>query len=152
MAVLLGGRVAEELIFGEISTGAQNDLQRATDIARSMIAEYGMSERLGLVTYERERRPMFLPESFSSSKTYSEEKAAEIDEEIAKVIEESHQRVRKILSENREVLERLAKLLLEKEIVQGEELRNMLGKSTGPPSPPVKELEPAVSVPEDPAI
>ena len=66
MAVLLGGRVAEELIFGEISTGAQNDLQRATDIARSMVAEYGMSERLGLVTYERERRPMFLPESFSS--------------------------------------------------------------------------------------
>ena len=151
MAVLLGGRVAEELIFGEISTGAQNDLQRATDIARSMIAEYGMSERLGLVTYERERRPMFLPESFSPTKTYSEEKAAEIDEEIAKVIEESHQRVRKILSENREVLEKLAKLLLEKEIVQGEELRIMLGKSKDLPSPPVKELAPAPSAPENPA-
>ena len=88
LAVLLGGRVAEELIFGEISTGAQNDLQRATDIARSMVTEYGMSERLGLVTYERERRPMFLPESFASSKIYSEEKAAEIDEEISKVVEE----------------------------------------------------------------
>jgi cell division protease FtsH len=152
MAVLLGGRVAEELIFGEISTGAQNDLQRATDIARSMIAEYGMSERLGLVTYERERRPMFLPESFSPTKTYSEEKAAEIDEEIAKVIEESHQRVKKILAENREVLEKLAKLLLEKEIVQGEELRSMLGKSKDLPSPPVKEIAPAASVAEDPAI
>jgi cell division protease FtsH len=130
MAVLLGGRVAEELVFGEISTGAQNDLQRATDIARSMVTEYGMSDRLGLVTYERERRPMFLPESFTSGgKTYSEEKAAEIDEEIAKVVEDTHQRVRNILGEKREVLNQLAKLLLEKEIVQGEEMRALLGKS-----------------------
>jgi cell division protease FtsH len=139
MAVLLGGRVAEELVFGEISTGAQNDLQRATDMARSMVAEYGMSERLGLVTYERERRPMFLPESFSASKAYSEEKAAEIDKEISRVIEESHQRVRQILSEKRPVLEDLAKLLLENEMVPGEELRRMLGKSEkNPPSLPVE--------------
>ena len=66
LAVLLGGRVAEELVFGEISTGAQNDLQRATDIARSMVTEYGMSDRLGLVTYERPRQPMFLPGNFYS--------------------------------------------------------------------------------------
>jgi len=77
LAVLLGGRVAEELVFGEISTGSQNDLQRATDIARSMVTEYGMSDRLGLVTYERARQPMFLPESFASSKNYSEEKAGQ---------------------------------------------------------------------------
>jgi cell division protease FtsH len=129
MAVLLGGRVAEELVFGEISTGAQNDLQRATDIARSMVTEYGMSDRLGLVTYERERRPMFLPESFpSGGKTYSEEKAAEIDKEISGVVEETHQRVRKILGGKREVLNQLAKLLLEKEIVQGDEMRALLGK------------------------
>jgi cell division protease FtsH len=128
MAVLLGGRVAEELVFGEISTGAQNDLQRATDIARSMVTEYGMSDRLGLVTYERERRPFFLPESFSPTKTYSEEKAAEIDEEISKAVEEIHQRVRQILSEKRGELDTLAKMLLEKEIVQGEELRALLGK------------------------
>ncbi|MDI6756153.1 MAG: ATP-dependent zinc metalloprotease FtsH, partial [Thermodesulfobacteriota bacterium] len=129
LAVLLGGRVAEELVFGEISTGAQNDLQRATDIARSMVAEYGMSERLGLVSYERERRPMFLPESFNASKTYSEEKAAQIDEEISRVIGEAHQRVQLILSERRNILDNLARLLLEKEIVQGEDLRKMLGKS-----------------------
>ncbi len=129
MAVLLGGRVAEELVFGEISTGAQNDLQRATDIARSMVTEYGMSDRLGLVTYERERRPVFLPESFTSGgKTYSEEKAAEIDEEIAKVVEGTHQRVRNILGEKREVLNQLAKLLLEKEIIQGDEMRALMGK------------------------
>ncbi len=147
MAVLLGGRVAEELVFGEISTGAQNDLQRATDIARSMVTEYGMSDRLGLVTYERERRPMFLPESFTSGgKTYSEEKAAEIDEEISRVVEDSHQRVRGILGEKREVLNQLAKLLLEKEIVQGDEMRAMMGK-TKPAAPALpgdskKELPP----------
>jgi cell division protease FtsH len=129
LAVLLGGRVAEELVFGEISTGAQNDLQRATDIVRSMVAEYGMSERLGLVTYERQRGPMFLPESFSPSKTYSEEKAAQIDEEISKAIEEAHKRVGGILTERRKVLDDLARLLLEKEVVQGEELREMLSKS-----------------------
>jgi cell division protease FtsH len=129
LAVLLGGRVAEKLVFGEISTGAQNDLQRATDIARSMVTEYGMSERLGLVTYERERRPIFLPESFTPSKTYSEVKAAQIDEEISRVVEEVHQRVQQVLSERRNVLDSLAHLLLEKEMVQGEELRRMLNKS-----------------------
>jgi len=129
LAVLLGGRVAEELIFGEISTGAQNDLQRATDIARSMVTEYGMSDRLGLVTYERARQPMFLPESFSPAKTYSEEKAGQIDEEISQVIEQSHQRVQKILSNHRNVLDDLARLVSQKEVVQGEELRKMLGKT-----------------------
>jgi cell division protease FtsH len=134
LAVLLGGRVAEELVFGEISTGAQNDLQRATDIARSMVTEYGMSERLGLVAYERDRRPMFMPENLmpGSGKTYSEEKAAEIDNEISRVMEEAHQRVLKILAERRPVLDDLARLLLDKEIVQGEELRKMLGKGNAP--------------------
>ena len=129
LAVLLGGRVAEELVFGEISTGAQNDLQRATDIARSMVTEYGMSDRLGLVSYERPRQPMFLPESFSPTKTYSEEKAGQIDEEISQVIEQSHQRVQKILSDHRNVLDDLARLVSQKEVVQGEELRKMLGKT-----------------------
>ena len=123
LAVFLGGRVAEELVFKEISTGAQNDLQRATDIARSMVAEYGMSDRLGLVTYERPRQSMFLPEGFSQSKTYSEEKAGQIDEEVARVIEEAHQRVKGILLGRRKVLDDLAHLLSQQEIVQGEELR-----------------------------
>jgi cell division protease FtsH len=129
LAVLLGGRVAEELVFGEISTGAQNDLQRATDIARSMVTEYGMSDRLGLVTYERARQPMFLPESFAPGKTYSEEKAGQIDEEVTRFVEEAHQRVLKILSERRNVLDDLAHLLSQKEVVQGKELRKMLGKT-----------------------
>ncbi len=130
LAVLLGGRVAEELVFGEISTGAQNDLQRATIIARSMVAEYGMSDRLGLVTYEFTRQPMFLPENYTPNKTCSETKATQIDEEISAVMEQTHQRVRKILSDRRKVLDNLAHLLSEKEIVQGDELRQMLNDST----------------------
>jgi cell division protease FtsH len=141
LAVFLGGRVAEELVFGEISTGAQNDLQRATDIARSMVAEYGMSDRLGLVTYERPRQPMFLPGNYSSPRTYSEAKAAQIDEEVGRVVEEAHQRVQGILSDRRQILDDLAHLLSQKEIVQGSELRKMLSASspgeTGPaPLPP----------------
>jgi cell division protease FtsH len=126
LAVLLGGRVAEELVFNEISTGAQNDLQRATDIARSMVTEYGMSDQLGLVSYERPRQPMFLPESFSPGKNYSEAKAAQIDDEVTRFIDEAHQRVRKILSERRPVLDDLASLLSQNESVQGDELRKML--------------------------
>lgn len=146
LAVLLGGRVAEELVFGEVSTGAQNDLQRATDIARSMVAEYGMSDRLGLVTYESRRQPMFPPEGYSQNKTYSETKATQIDEEISGVMEEAHQRVRNILSERRSVLNDLARLLSEKEIVQGQELRDMLAGSkaeagAGSPSDPPSEPE-----------
>ena len=129
LAVLLGGRVAEELVFGEVSTGAQNDLQRATDIVRSMVTEYGMSDRLGLVTYERPRQAMFMPENFTQNKTYSETKATEIDEEISRMIAEAHERVQKILGERRKVLDDLAHLLSQKEIVQGEELRKMLSES-----------------------
>jgi cell division protease FtsH len=128
LAVLLGGRAAEELVFGDISTGAQNDLQRATDIARSMVAEYGMSDLLGPVTYERPRQAMFLPDNFTPAKTYSETKAAQIDEEISRMLEQAHERVRNILSERRKVLDALARLLAEKEIIQGEELREMLSE------------------------
>jgi cell division protease FtsH len=128
LAVLLGGRVAEELVFGDISTGAQSDLQRATDIARSMVAEYGMSDLLGPVTYERPRQPMFLPENYASGKTYSETRATQIDEEISRVMEEAQERVRNILSERRKILDDLARLLTDKEIVQGEDLRKMLAE------------------------
>jgi len=128
LAVLLGGRVAEELVFGEISTGAQNDLQRATDIARSMVAEYGMSDLLGPVTYERPRQAMFLPENYAPGKTYSETRATQIDEEISRMMEQAQERVRNILTDRRKVLDALARLLSQKEMVQGEELRKMLSE------------------------
>jgi len=88
-----------------------------------------MSDRLGLVTYERARHSMFLPESFAPGKSYSEQRAGEIDEEISQMIEQAHQRVREILSGHRKVLDELARLVSQKEVVQGEELRKMLGKT-----------------------
>jgi cell division protease FtsH len=147
LAVLLGGRVAEELVFNEISTGAQNDLQRASDIARAMVTEYGMSDTLGLVSYERSRQAMFPRESFSSGKNYSEAKAAQIDDEITRFVDEAHQRVRKILSERRAVLDDLALLLSKQESVQGEELRQML-KTAKPGSPFSSPVTPSANTAE----
>jgi len=134
LGVLLGGRVAEEIIFGEISTGAQNDLARATDIAKSMVKEYGMSEKLGYVTFEKERRPMFLDINPSfGTKDYSEETAKEIDNEVRKIIEESYQRVKAILNDKKELLQKVAQTLLEKEVIEGEELRMLIKGETGAP-------------------
>ena len=126
LAVLLGGRVAEEVVFGEVSTGAQNDLARATDIARRMVKEYGMSEKLGLVTFEKVKGPFFLPPQPFLGKEYSEDKAKEIDAEVDRIIEEAHNRVRSILSEKRETLDKLASRLLEREVVEEEELKAIL--------------------------
>lgn len=127
MAVLLGGRAAEEIIFGEVSTGAQNDLFRATDIARRMVKEYGMSSKLGPLTFERERRPLFL-EGIAPppSNEYSEETAREIDREVSGLVTETYEKVRNILQEKRDDLEKIAKLLLEKEVIEGDELRELI--------------------------
>ena len=127
MAVMMGGRVAEELIFNEISTGAQNDLYRATDIARSMVREYGMSERLGPITFERERRPLFLETMLPpGAKDYSEATAQDIDQEVAALVNKAHQRAREVLENERPLLEKAAKVLLDKEVLEGEELREIL--------------------------
>jgi cell division protease FtsH len=127
LAVLFGGRVAEELVFDEISTGAHNDLTRATDIARRMVIEYGMSQKFGPLAFEAKRGPMFLDGGFTPPKEYSEETAREIDEEVARIVQETYARVREILTKRRDDLERLARRLLDKEVVEGEELRDLLG-------------------------
>jgi cell division protease FtsH len=132
LSVLLGGRIAEEIIFGEVSTGAQNDLGRATDIAKSMVKEYGMSEKLGLMTFERERKPLFLDfDPSRGTKDYSEETAREIDDEIRKIIDQSYVKVKTVLIEKKEILERVAQILLEKESIDGETLRTILQEYTG---------------------
>ena len=132
LAVLLGGRAAEALVYGEVSTGAQNDLQRAADIARRMVKEYGMSDRLGAVAYEGERRPLFLPAGNGigslGGKEYSEETAREIDQEIKRIVDESEGRVHQLLTRERERLGLIAARLLEKEVLEGEELRALLGR------------------------
>src|SRR3989475_741118 len=114
--VLLGGRVAEELVFGDVSTGAQDDLQRATDIARHMVARYGMSAALGLATFEPPRQALFLNVPSMAQREYSEETARRIDDEIRKLFEAAHARVRETLTAKREVLTSLAKLLIDKEV------------------------------------
>jgi len=135
MAVMLGGRAAEELVFQEISTGAQNDLYRATDIARSMVREYGMSEKLGPITFERERRPLFLEGIMPTpSKDYSEATAQEIDQEVADLVNRAHQRAREVLEARRPTLEKVGKILLEKEVLEGQELRQIFNATT-PPQP-----------------
>ncbi len=126
LRVLLGGRVAEEIIFGDVSTGAQDDLQKATDTARSMVTEYGMSTRLGLRTFEKERRGPFLDTPWATKKDYSEEKAAEIDKEVEDILERAHRQVRELLTAQKPLLEQLAGLLLEKEVLEGEELRRII--------------------------
>jgi cell division protease FtsH len=129
LCVLLGGRVAEEIMFSDVSTGAQDDLQKATDIARSMVTEYGMSERLGLRTFEKDRRGIFLDVPRATTKDYSEEKAAEIDKEVEDILERAHRRVRELLTAKQPLLEQLAQRLLEKEVLEGEELRQMMRAS-----------------------
>jgi len=124
LQVLLGGRVSEEIIFGDVSTGAQNDLQRATDIARSMVMEYGMSERLGPLTYTRDPRSAHLDLGLGPrERDYSEMIAQEIDEEITRIVEDAHEKVRVTLKRERGCLEKLAKILLEKESIDGDELK-----------------------------
>jgi cell division protease FtsH len=128
LCVMLGGRVAEEVIFGEISTGAQNDLQRAAGIVRSMVKEYGMSEKFGPLTFEKERRPLFLDMGLPNGpKEYSEETARELDQEVKKLIDTSYQKVKEMLTQNQDRLRNLAKVLLEKETLEGEEIRKVLG-------------------------
>ena len=127
ISVLFGGRIAEEIIFQEVSTGAQNDLLRATDIAERMVREFGMSD-LGLVTFEKERRPLFLETGmgYDTGRQVSEDTAQGIDAEVKKIIELSRSQTRKILEEHQPQLRILAQRLLEKEVVEGEELREIL--------------------------
>lgn len=129
LAVLLGGRVAEETVFNEVSTGAQNDLERATDIARSMVKEYGMSEKLGPIAFERDRRPLFIEIGGMPKSEFSEETAKLIDEEVKKIISETYTRVKKIIAKRRDKLDTIAKLLLEKEVIEGDELRKIINSN-----------------------
>ena len=129
--VLLGGRVAEEMIFGDVSTGAQNDLQKATEIARTMITQFGMSDRLGLVALEGSRTPMFLPVPTPGPREYSEETARIVDEEIKKILSEAHAKVRNLLAAHKQALEELAKVLLDKEVVERPQLQAILNNSNG---------------------
>lgn len=126
LAMLLGGRVAEELVFGDITTGAQNDLDRATKIARQMVTEYGMSDRLGPLTLGQKTGEVFLGRDFASHPDYSDQVAFEIDSEIRALIDRAHDEALEILTEHRERLDRMAAALIEKETIEKEELAALL--------------------------
>ena len=122
---LLGGRVAEELVIKDVSTGASNDLQRVTEIARKMVTEWGMSERVGLVTY-RSDSPIFLGRDMEAHNSYSEETAGIIDEEVHKIIETAHARAVELLTSNRKVLDNMARVLVERETIYTDEVDMLL--------------------------
>lgn len=125
ITVLFGGRVAEEVVFGEVSTGAQNDLEKATEIARAMIMDFGMSDLLGPQTF-RKREALFLDIPFRERELVSEETARLIDQEIARILKSCYDRAREIVIAKREKLEYLVALLLQKEVLEGEELAKIL--------------------------
>ena len=128
VATLLGGRAAEELIYDEVSTGAHDDLSKATDIARSMVKTFGMSPKLGQVSFEKDRRGLTLQPAFEPVPRgdYSEQTARSIDDEVRRIIDEQRERVSEILSRRHEVLMRAAQVLLAKETISGQELHEML--------------------------
>jgi cell division protease FtsH len=126
IATLLGGRAAEEIIFGDVSTGAHNDLAKATDIARSMVKEYGMSKNVGQVYFSREKKPLFLETGMPSGGEYSEATAEMIDKEVREIVSEQYEKAHEILKGKRDILEKGAVVLLEKEKIEGEELKALM--------------------------
>jgi cell division protease FtsH len=127
LAMLLGGRTAEELIFHDPTTGAQNDIERASQIARSMVTEYGMSDLLGPQQLGHKNGEVFLGRDIGHQPNYSDEVAARIDEEVRKLIDEAHGEALSILTENRKVLDKLAKALVERETLDTPEVMEILG-------------------------
>jgi len=134
IATLLGGRAAEEIVFEDISTGAHNDLARATDIARSMVKEYGMSAKVGQVYFAREKRAQYLNIPMEGAVEYSEATAELIDTEVREIINVQYSRAMEILAEKRKILDNGARILLEKEKIEGEELKALINVSSTEPS------------------
>ncbi|MBI4115480.1 MAG: ATP-dependent metallopeptidase FtsH/Yme1/Tma family protein [Candidatus Omnitrophica bacterium] len=127
ITVLLGGRVAEELFFKEITTGAQNDLEMATAYAQRMVCEYGMSKKLGNLTFGKKDRQVFLGRDLLREKDYSESTAIAIDEEVRKIVDDSHDRATELIRANLDKLKKLSEHLLEKEVLEAEEVKQIIG-------------------------
>ena len=126
---LLGGRVSEQLVLGDISTGASNDIERATQIAKSMCTKYGMSDRIGTITLGSSQDEVFLGRDFAQEKSYSEETAGIIDEEIKNIIDHAYEEAKSILSKNRDKLDKVAAVLIEKEKITGDEFDQIFAEN-----------------------
>jgi cell division protease FtsH len=141
IAILMGGRVAEELTQEDITTGAGNDIERATDMARRMVCEWGMSE-LGPLSYGSKDEPVFLGREFAQRADYSQDTAIRIDHEVTRIVQSGYERARALLTRYREVLDRIAHALLERETLDGEEVYNTIREMTGQEPPPHREVPP----------
>ena len=119
--VLLGGRIAEEIIFGDITTGASNDIKRATREARKMVTKYGMSENIGIINYDDEDEEVFIGRDLAHPRSHSEYITGEIDKEVKSIIEDCYRKAKDIILENRTVLDKCAELLIQKERIGREE-------------------------------
>lgn len=128
MAMTLGGRVAEEIVFGEITTGAQNDLEKVTALARKMVTSYGMSEKMGPMTFGKQNEHVFLGRDFGTERNFSEEVAAMIDREINRIVKERYELAHELLNDNRDTMESIVKVLLEKETLDDNEVSEIMKK------------------------
>ncbi len=149
ITVLLGGRVAEQVVFNEVTTGAQNDLERCTSIARRMVCDFGMSEELGPLTLGHKSGPVFLGRDINEDRNYSEEVAAKIDVEIRRIVDSSYDHATRLLTEYRDAMDRIVTVLLEKETLSGEELDRIINNEPETPSPTASS-EPPASTPTAP--
>jgi cell division protease FtsH len=137
LVVIMGGRVAEEMVFGDVTSGASGDIRMATGIARKMVCEWGMSERLGMVEYGEHEDYVFLGRDIARSRAYSEATAQEIDREVKRLCDDAYQRAMKLLTQRKEILIAIAKALLEYETLEGGQVREIInnGKLLNPPPP-----------------
>ncbi|MGA9633887.1 MAG: ATP-dependent zinc metalloprotease FtsH [Solirubrobacterales bacterium] len=149
MAMTLGGRAAEEIVFGEITTGASNDLEKVTETAKQMVMRFGMSERLGPRVFGHDRSQPFLGREFSAEPDYSDEVAREIDDEVRRIVEDAHQTSKDILSEHRDQLDTISRILLERETIEADEFIALL---EGKPEEEVFSDEEEAKPPEAPPV
>lgn len=125
IVVSLGGRVAEELIFDDITTGASQDIKQATQTARDMVTKYGFSDKLGLINYDTDSDEVFIGRDLAHTRPYGEDIASLIDEEVKRIVDECYAKAKKLISENMDVLHRSSELLLEKEKISREEFESL---------------------------
>jgi cell division protease FtsH len=152
IAYAMGGRAAEKIVFKELTTGAGNDIERATQLARKMVCEWGLSEKLGAVTFGKKEEEIFLGREIAQHRDYSEQTAILIDTEVKKIVDKAMARADKILNDNIDILHRLSEALLEREILDGEEIDKIIRGEELPPFERFKESEPENDAPPKEAM
>src|SRR5512145_3031723 len=140
IAILMGGRIAEEITFSEKTTGAGNDIERATEMARKMVCEWGMSEKMGPLAFGKKEGEVFLGREMSVQQTFSEQTARDIDAEIHRIVTEQYERAKKILLERREILDSIAAALLEYETLDASDIDLLMAGGTISRPPPNKPM------------